>query len=222
MIETAQPSGTWRFDSTVVSNFNEMAVRSIPLYEKTIDLAVKFSQYHPGLIADLGCATGAVARKLKGEIICIDESVEMLDVCQSQNLNATCIQADLRLGLPEQCKGVRFFTCLWTAQFIPIEHRQKLFAEISEICRSNSGGLFIAEKLRGQTAKFQAVMVEQYHNWKHQQGYSVEQIARKAKSLEGTLVSFDAPSIKQCLAAEGFKVEEVIRYLGFAAWYCYI
>lgn len=221
MIETAQPSGVWKFDAAVVANFDEMATRSIPLYKQTIDLAAEFAAYHPGQVADLGCATGAIARRIGGPVVCVDESIEMLDACQASNPDAICVQADLRRGLPEQCASACFFTCLWTAQFVPIEHRQRMFAEIATICRANSGGLFIAEKLRGQTARFQSVLVEQYHNWKHTQGYSVEQIARKAKSLEGALVSFDAPGIKQCLTAEGFKVEEVIRYLGFAAWYCY-
>lgn len=222
MIETAQPSGSWKFDATVVANFDDMVARSVPLYWDTIDLAVKFAGYHKGPVADLGCATGAVAQRIGGAVVCVDESEEMLDICRARNPEAICVNADLRLGLPSECDQATFFTCLWTAQFVPIEHRQKLFAEIAAVCRMNKGGLFIAEKLRGQTARFQSVLVEQYHDWKHSKGYTVEQIAKKSKSLEGSLVSFDAPGIKQCLAAEGFKVEEVIRYLGFAAWYCYV
>lgn len=222
MIETAQPNGVWKFDRAVVDNFDDMVSRSVPLYYETIELAAKFAGYHPGKVSDLGCATGAVAKRLGGKVVCIDESIEMIEACKSKNPESICVQSDLRLGLPAECDGTSFFTCLWTAQFIPIEHRQKLFSEIATICRQTKGGFFIAEKLRGQTARFQQLLVEQYHEWKHSQGYSVEQIARKSKSLEGSLVSFDAPGMKQCLSAEGFKVEEVIRFLGFAAWYCYV
>lgn len=222
MSVNAQPSGPWAFDSSVVRVFDNMAARSIPLYLETLDLAKKFYRYHEGLICDLGCATGAVARTITdASVICIDDSQEMLDVCRQNNNNAVCIKADLRLGLPDKCKDATFFTVLWTAQFIPIEYRQKLFAEIYAICKANGGALFIAEKLRGQNAVFQSRLVEQYHDWKHTAGgYTVSEISAKQKSLENQLVSFDAPGIKQCLTAEGWKVEEVIRYLSFASWYC--
>ena len=222
MSVNAQPSGAWVFDKNVVQVFDNMVSRSVPLYAETLNLAAKFYQYHGGIICDLGCATGAVARTIPTcDVICIDESQDMLDVCEASNQNARCVKADLRQGLPTECSDAKYFTMLWTAQFIPIEYRQELFAQIYAICKANNGALFIAEKLRGQTSKFQSRLVEQYHDWKNTcGGYSVAEITAKQKSLENQLVSFDAPGIKQCLNAEGWKVEEVIRYLNFAAWYC--
>lgn len=216
-----QPTGRWSFTSDVVGVFDEMVSRSVPLYFETIKLAAEFSKYHPGTICDLGCATGAVARACyETKVISVDCSQDMLDIAIKET-NAVCICSDLRLGLPEEASEACFVTMLWTAQFIPIEYRQSLFAQIYQICKRNQGGFFIAEKLRGQNSIFQTRLVEQYHNWKHVVGgYSINEIANKQRSLENSLVSFDAPGIKQCLQSEGFKVEEVIRYLNFAAWYC--
>lgn len=219
----AQPSGSWKFDSGVVSVFDDMVSRSVPLYKETIELARKFYEYHPGKVADLGCATGAVANAIGGPVVCVDSSFEMLEKCKEKNPEAECVQSDLGLGIPSECEGATYFTCLWTAQFVPIEKRQRLFAEVFKQCKMRNGGFFIAEKIRGQDSVFQSRLVEQYHDWKRESaGYTVEQIAMKSRSLENSLVSFDAPSMKQCLTAEGFKVEEVIRYLSFAAWYCHV
>ena len=108
----------------------------------------------------------------------------------------------------------------FTMQFIPLEHRAKLFRQIFTQCKETGGGFFIAEKLRGQSSLFHERLTEQYHDWKHEQGFSVEQIAAKNRSLENSLVSYNAPELKQALIEEGFRVEEVIRYLHFGAWYC--
>jgi tRNA (cmo5U34)-methyltransferase len=110
-------------------------------------------------------------------------------------------------------------TCLWTAQFVPLEHRLGLFRRVRE--RINKNGCFIiAEKLRGQNAAFQEALVDLYHDDKATHGYSVETIRAKADSLEGRLVSYTAPELKAALQGEGFHVEEVARYLQFGLWYC--
>ena len=221
-LPNSQPSGAWTFDSGVVSVFDAMVRASVPLYEQTVALAHQFyRRYHqPGLVADLGCATGYLASVFDAEVLCVDSSTEMLEVCKQRNPKSRCVCSDLRLGLPPECQDARYFTMLWTAQFVPMEYRQQLFSQIHQVCKRNGGALFLAEKIRGQTATFQTRLVELYHDWKAANGYTVEQIAAKARSLENRLVSFDAPGLKATLTAEGWKVEEVIRYLSFAAWYC--
>ena len=80
--------------------------------------------------------------------------------------------------------------------------------------------MYGAATQRGQTAAQQEDMTRAYRDFKIRRGYDPETVDEKAKSLEGVLVSLDAPGMKAMLTAEGFDVEEIIRYLGFAAWQC--
>jgi hypothetical protein len=63
-------------------------------------------------------------------------------------------------------------------------------------------------------------MAKVYEQWKVGNGYPLDVVRAKAKSLEGVLVSLSAPEMKGVLKNEGWNPEEVIRYLGFAGYYC--
>lgn len=231
--------------------FDDMLVRSVPLYRETIDLACRLAAPHlraGDSWLDLGCSRGNViaeAHSRFGErpgvrFVGVDESRDMVqaaierfsvapyarpeprgtDLTDESAAAVRIVQADLRLGFPAAAGRPRVITCMWTAQFVPIEHRQSLFRSCRESL-APGGALLVAEKLRGQNAAFQDAIVRHYHDWKVRVGgYPVEQVARKARSLEGVLVPMDAPQMKGMLTAEGFAVEEVTRYLGFASWYC--
>ena len=80
--------------------------------------------------------------------------------------------------------------------------------------------MFVAEKLRGQTSAHQVALARLYEKWKVDSGYELDCVRAKAKSLEGVLVSLSAPEMKAVLLNEGWNPEEVIRYLGFAGYYC--
>ena len=231
-----RPVGAWSFDAGVARCFDDMAARSIPLYRETLDLMAHFAARRlreDDVVVDLGTATGQMLEVLDRRLdkidpcfgvrmIGIDNSPEMLEKArESLPADAEVLEHDLRLGLPPRVIEARprVIFCLWTAQFIPIEYRARLYRD----CRraiAEGGALFVAEKLRGQTAAHQEDLVAVYHDWKNRSGYSVEEIRAKAESLEGRLVPNDAPGQKAMLMREGWSVEEVVRYLGFAAWQC--
>jgi tRNA (cmo5U34)-methyltransferase len=210
-----------------------MAERSIPLYRPTLDLIARlgFRYLRAGDAAlDLGIATGAALTALKKltteeskriRWIGIDNSPAMLRRARAAVPQAELLEWDLREGLPPEIYEARprVLLCLWTAQFVPIEHRAQLYAACRQVV-APGGVLFVAEKLRGQTAAHQRILADEYRCWKLRQGYSVEAVEGKARSLEGALVSMDAPGQKAILMREGWSVEEIIRYLGFAAWQC--
>lgn len=232
------PSGAWTFDTAVGDCFDDMVQRSVPLYDTTLDLLARLALRHigagrNGTILDLGCSNGqALERILKvanedpqtGKLraIGVDREPHMIDRARAR-LGSTVefVQHDLREPLPWKVTGVKpnVVCLLWTAQFIPIEHRARLFREVRE-CIAPDGCLLVAEKLRGQTSRFQSVMAAEYSAWKIREGgYTREAVAAKATSLEGVLVSLSAPEQKQFMASEGWSVEEVTRYLGFASYY---
>lgn len=236
---THTPSGQWVFDHAVGECFDDMIERSVPLYNMTLDLLARLALRHigagrNGTIVDLGCSNGqaldrilsvANAEPHKGrlKVLGVDREPHMLERARKR-LGATVdlFEHDLRLALPWFVTNLKpnVVCLLWTAQFIPIEHRARLFREVRE-CVAADGCLLVAEKLRGQTSRFQQVMAAEYGAWKMREGgYSKESVERKSASLENVLVSLSAPEQKQLMMAEGWQVEEVTRYLGFASYYC--
>ena len=116
---TAQPKGKWTFDKSVVDNFDDMVTRSVPLYDEVLNLAARFSDYHqPKLISDLGCATGMASEKLaernqSASIIAVDISPDMLEIAGARRSNISTVEADLRLGLPDECLLSKYFVSLF-------------------------------------------------------------------------------------------------------------
>lgn len=232
------PTGRWAFDSEVGECFDDMVSRSVPLYDITLDLLARLATRHlkpgrSGTIVDLGCSNGqALSRVLdrcneqpkQGQlrVVGVDCEQHMLDRAANRVGNSVeWVKHDLRLPLPWRVTALQpdVMMLLWTAQFIPLEHRARLFREVRQ-CIAPTGCLLVAEKLRGQTSRFQDMMAEQYRAWKIREGgYDAASVDAKAASLEGVLVSLSAPEQKQFMASEGWHVEEVTRYLGFASYY---
>lgn len=231
------PDGGWKFDENVGECFDDMVERSIPNYNETIDLLTRLSLPHLGTgqatIIDLGCSNGNALHRIRD--LCVSDratgTTRMFGVDMEQHMLdraavrlGSCVefvQHDLRLQLPYRLTALKpnCVFLLWTAQFIPIELRARLFREIRESIAPN-GALFVAEKLRGQTSRFQSAIAREYQAFKIRTGgYSMESVTAKERSLEGVLVSLSAPEQKQLMAAEGWDVEEVTRYLGFASYY---
>lgn len=232
------PDTAWKFDEKVGECFDDMVERSIPLYRETLDLLARMALTHIGAgrigtILDLGCSNGnAIARILEVadadaqrgrlRVVGVDREQHMLDRCRSRHGETIeLIQHDLSEPLPYRITALKpdCVFLLWTAQFVPLEHRARLFREIREVINP-TGALFVAEKLRGQTSRFQSAIDRQYRDFKVRSGgYTRDAVNAKAKSLEGVLVSLSAPEQKQFMQNEGWSVEEVTRYLGFASYY---
>lgn len=235
---THMADGRWTFDEKVGDCFDDMVVRSVPLYEESLSLIGRMASRHlpvgtRGTIVDLGVSNGqAIARIVESinasrkngslRVIGVDCEGHMLDRARCRlGESVELLQHDLCERLPYRISAAKpdVVTLLWTAQFVPIELRARLFREIREVI-SPDGALFVAEKLRGQTSRFEDAIASEYKSWKVRSGYSVESVEAKARSLRGVLVSLSAPEQKQFMASEGWHVEEICRYLGFATYYC--
>jgi tRNA (cmo5U34)-methyltransferase len=83
----------------------------------------------------------------------------------------------------------------------------------------SSGALVIVEKVLGRTTQTRELFVEQYHAMKERNGYSREEIDRKALSLQGVLVPMTVAANEELLLGAGFRqVECVWRWMNFCAW----
>ena len=79
--------------------------------------------------------------------------------------------------------------------------------------------MLLIEKVLGNDAALDHVMVEEYYGIKRDNAYTEEQIRDKRKSLEGVLVPITAKWNEDLLRSCGFtRIDCYWRYLNFAAW----
>jgi len=108
--------------------------------------------------------------------------------------------------------------CVLTLQFIPIEYRQRLLRKIYE-STEKGGVIILVEKILGNSALIDDVLLKKYYQMKEDNGYSSEDIARKRLSLEGVLVPMTAKWNEDMLYSAGFNYVDCFwRYLNFAGW----
>ena len=233
------PGSRWAFDEDVTAAFDDMLERSIPQYHvmraAVQDIAVAFLE--PGrkraddrpLVVDLGCSRGetiALLRNTTGgpglhaRFVGVDVSDPMLRATRRRfagDPDVEIVEFDLRQGYPSVPPACVTLSVL-TLQFIPIEYRHATVKQIYE--HTAKGGCFIlVEKVLGQTAQLNDMMVARYLDMKRAQGYSEEQIVRKRLALEGVLVPVTATWNEQLLRSAGFEAIDCFwRWMNFAAW----
>ena len=230
--DTVQPKDKWEFDESVAACFDDMLARSIPQYDvmrKTcFDLACEFIK--PGLswILDLGSSRGeSVARLVDkygvgAHFVLAEVSEPMIAVLRerfkgyiSSNIVSLWTQ-DIKKEFPHP--PATLIQSILTLQFTPINYRQALIQNCYDTLQK--GGAFIlVEKVLGGNASMDALLVKHYHVLKHINGYSYEDIDRKAASLEGVLVPVTAEWNVDMLNRAGFRhVECFWRFLNFAGF----
>lgn len=220
------PTGKWEFDRSVTTVFDDMIERSIPQYramrEVVGTLALRFGA-KGGVVLDLGCSTGLSIQSLANDarkIVGVEISESMLEAARTRftsYANVEIVALDLRREFPK-VSDVDVELSIFTLQFIPVEHRRRVVRDAYQALKPG-GALIVAEKVIGRDAAAQSTFVDVYHSFKHAQGYTLEEIERKALALEGALVANTAAENESMLEASGFSsVECVWRWVNFAAW----
>jgi tRNA (cmo5U34)-methyltransferase len=221
--------GEWQFDQEVTANFDDMLSRSIPQYDTmrqlTFDLSSQFVQ-RGTTILDLGCSRGNALKpfvdrfKADAMFVGLDVSEPMIEAARAQFADhesyVSIRNLDLRTDYPDVRASVTL--CVLTLMFIPINHRQQIADRIYQHT-VDGGCLILVEKLLGASAPTDRLMVERYHRMKAEQGYSQEEIDRKALALEGVQVPITAGWNEDMLYTAGFRhVECFWRWCNFAGW----
>ncbi len=233
------PGPRWAFDEKVTRSFDDMLERSIPQYDvmraavRDVALAFLAPEEKGGetlpLVLDLGCSRGETiallreaisAQDLQARFTGVDISDPMLRAAGRRfagDSNVEIERFDLRRGYPSVAPA-RVTLSVLTLQFIPIEYRQRVVKQIYE--HTTRGGCFIlVEKVLGQTAQLNDVMVARYLDMKRDRGYSEEQILRKRLALEGVLVPITASWNEELMRSAGFEAIDCFwRWMNFAAW----
>ena len=105
-----------------------------------------------------------------------------------------------------------------TLQFIRPERRHLVLRNAFEHTL-DGGALIVVEKVRGASAKVDAMLSRLYDDLKRANGYTQEEIERKRLSLDGVMVPITADQNVGMLHDAGFAdVECFWRALNFAAW----
>jgi len=232
-IKTTVSPNKWSFNQEVTDVFDDMLERSIPQYtlmrESVNNLAKEYIKAGTTIV-DLGCSRGTTLFPLVYEyddrynFIGCDVSEPMLKACREQFMdkkNVSIKHIDLRNDFPyfinREAKASVIFSIL-TIQFTPIEYRLQILKNIYD--NLLEGGCFIfVEKVIGNTASLDKHFKQLYWKMKKSNGYTEEQITRKALSLEGVLVPVTAKWNEEMLRTSGFtQIDCFWRWMNFAGW----
>jgi tRNA (cmo5U34)-methyltransferase len=220
----------WEFNAAVTDVFDEMLERSIPQYsmmrDLVTDLAAAFRT--PGTeIVDLGSSRGETLAPLirkfgaSNSYVAVEVSQPMLKAFRERFANwidnsvIRLLDLDLRTSFPE-CRA-SVVTAILTLVFVPINYRQRIVADAYNHLLPG-GAFLLVEKVLG-AGLLNEVMVDRYHRMKADNGYTQEEITRKALALEGVQVPLTASWIEGMLTSAGFRTVDVFwRWMNFCGW----
>ncbi len=220
------PAGPWAFDKSVTRVFDDMIERSIPQYSVMRELIASLALRNGavgGTVLDLGCSTGISISALAlhaHRLVGVEISESMLEAVRQRFVsysNIEILEVDLRTAFPSVV-DVDVVLAVFTLQFVPVEHRRRVVANAFRALKSG-GVMIVAEKIIGESPENQDSFVDLYHGFKLAQGYSQEDVERKALSLEGRLVACTERENVSMFENAGFRsVECVWRWVNFGAW----
>jgi tRNA (cmo5U34)-methyltransferase len=227
------PEGKWAFDDKVTDVFEDMLVRSIPQYDvmrKTcFDVACSYIK-PKSVIVDVGCSRGDAILQLLNRFgdqgcgfIGLELSQPMLEAARRRFRALIGDQVvdirewDLR-AKEYPFENVSLTQSVLTLQFTAIEYRQRIVKNIFNSLLPG-GGFILVEKVLGNSADLDELMVSNYYALKAANGYTGEQIQRKRLALEGVLVPMTAEWNVDLLRSAGFsQIDCFWRWMNFAAW----
>lgn len=220
----------FEFDREVVSVFDDMVSRSVPLYCEVIDLAIYWFEkyYTPGTrVYDLGSSTGTTIDVLarfasRALLQQTSETCEFVGIDNSEAMVAACreklewtkdenITVDIRCGdiLEAGIDNASFVIMNYTLQFVPVVRRQELLQSIS--AGLNVGGiLLLSEKVRAECSELQETCTWIYEDFKERRKYTRREIARKKEALMNVLIPFTEGELKDALSSAGFESVEIV------------
>ncbi len=111
--------------------------------------------------------------------------------------------------------GTTLVLSILTLIFVPINFRQSIIQGVYDGL-APGGAFIVVEKVLGNTALTQDLLVDSYHKFKNDNGYSWESIERKRAALEGVQVPVRSEENLTMLRSAGFRHVEVFwRHLNF-------
>jgi tRNA (cmo5U34)-methyltransferase len=229
--DKVNPDKKWEFDEEVTAVFENMLERSIPQYELMRKLVFEIGSRfvtQGSDILDLGCSKGDSMAEFVANFGAhnrfhgVEVSKPMLEASKKRFENlinigmVNILDLDLRREFPNVITSL--VLSVLTIQFTPIEYRQNIIQKVYNSLQPGGAFVFV-EKILGNSADVDGLLVELYYDMKSDNDYTEEQIQRKKASLEGVLVPMTAKANEDMLKMAGFvKVDCFWRCLNFAGW----
>ncbi len=221
-----EKSSDFKFDSAVVDVFDDMVVRSVPMYlefqRMITEIASDYAKPDTSLY-DLGCSTGTTLLSLNTVLdisirfVGVDESLEMLESCRKNLIDKgvtrqfEMVPADLNKKIDITNASV-VILCL-TLQFVRPINRLRLIKSIHEQLKPN-GCIIIIEKVLGENAEFNRKFIKYYYDMKRRNNYDEMEISQKREALENVLIPYKLTENIQMTTEAGFHSSEI-----FFKWY---
>ena len=224
-MESVEP---FAFGSEVAGVFDDMILRSVPLYEETQRLSAQVvcKFWHKGsAFYDLGCATGksiiAAAQAISNQeflAIGIDSSVPMLEKCR-ENIKNAKILGQIQLINHElesiQLNKASVVALNYTLQFIDPERRPAILEKIAQGL-TKGGALILSEKILDENVEVDLLLRELHEEFKEKNSYTKLEIAQKREALKNVLRPLPLEKNIQMLLSAGFsKCSLVLRLYNF-------
>lgn len=231
------PGEKWEFNEDVAKKFDDMLGRSIPHYQQmrelVFDLGKRFIR-EDSWVVDLGASRGESSsmfiecENLKANYLLTEISEPMIAQARERfyhlpnvhvahyDLRKTAAEIHTEL-FPDTLKTTLAMSIL-TMIFVPVNFRASIVRGIYKGLE-DGGAFFMVEKVLGNTASMQELLVDAYHEYKHKNGYSWEAIERKRAALEGVQVPLTHEANIDLLRNAGFTVVETFwRSLNFVGY----
>jgi tRNA (cmo5U34)-methyltransferase len=218
------------FNDEVAGVFDDMVRRSIPLYcdvNRYVGDWCELFHEDGETIVDIGCSTGTallyLGQKLsnRANLVGVDQSSAMIRQARKK-LRELPSQHQLELicrdCLDYELPHASVVIMNYTLQFVPVAQRRELVKRIYDALKPG-GCLFMSEKLRASHPRLQEATTFIYERFKHNQGYSHTEIARKKEALEQVLIPYSEAEHRQLLTSVGFQsVETVMKWNQFGSF----
>lgn len=214
--------GDFVFDAKVARVFDDMINRSVPGYSTIIAMiGVMAERYcrEDSTIYDLGCSLGgatlAVAHRVQCAhygLVAIDNSPAMIAMLEEklkqQSFPNTKIECRCEDILASPINNASMVILNFTLQFIPLEQRTELLRRIFDGMKPG-GLLVISEKILFPDPDLNGLMVDLYHGFKENMGYSKLEISQKRAALEKVLLPETLAQHRERLESVGFHTVDV-------------
>ncbi len=216
----------FEFDEGVAAVFDDMIERSVPFYRENMELVVDLllRRMRPGMrIVDLGSSTGSLlieaARRCGADVefIGIDSAEAMVELAKKK---AEAFGVDVDFVCDDLMRydfgGADIVIANYTLQFIRPPVRGKAVAKIAASLKE--GGMFLcSEKVLMEESWLNRQIIDIYHGYKEEQGYSKTEIMQKREALENVLVPYTIEENRRMLKEGGFKkVDTIFQWGNFA------
>ncbi len=220
--------GKFTFNEDVANVFDDMLNRSIPFYRDNLKLNAKIlSKYinDEDTVYDIGSSTLNFLLyfeqnfNIKAKLIGIDNSKPMIEKANNK-IKSYGSKIKLIYGSIEDItlKPSKAIISNYTLQFINKNNRSLVIKKIFDSL--NKGGIFlVSEKVISDNEELNKHLIEIYHNYKQEKGYTITQIEKKKEALENILTPLSLDENISILKEVGFsKVEVLFKWANFSTF----